>query len=1089
MCSCGGGAVGSELVGLEIASAETTFAWDTSVRVRAIGTYANGTAQDLTSSVDWSTGDPTVAVISGDGCDSRIVDGIDSGTTLVFARSGEVEGLALVSVTAAELEALEITAAGQAAVGTSISYFATGVFSDGSTQDMTDGAVWSSSDESVLVFASGVCDPGRASALSAGSATVSAAVDGVAVEVEAAVLALAVTAVEVAPQSPQIAAGSTVQLTATATFSDDSTQDVTEDADWGSDDASVVTVSNQAGERGLATSVDSGSTVVRATLGSAEGTALFEVTEAVLTSVAVTPTHPSIAAGTSAELTATGGYSDGSTQDLTHLVTWSSADTEVVTVSNADGGRGIATGVASGTTEVSATLEGVTGSTDFDVTAAVLASLEVTPASPAIASGTSISLTATGTYSDGSNQDLTDLVTWTTSDASVVTVSNASGSEGRATAIDSGSAEVSAVLGGVTGTTDVEVTDATLTAVEVSPASPAMAAGTSLPLSATGIYSDATTQELTDVVTWATSDGGVVTVSNAGGSEGLATAVALGTAEVSATLGGLTGTADVEVTDAELTAIDVTPALPVLAAGTSLALTAIGTYSDATTQELTDVVTWATSDGGVVTVSNAGGSEGLATAVALGTAEVSATLGGLSGTTDVEVTDAELTALDVTPALPLLAAGTSLVLTATGTYSDATTQELTDVVTWATSDGGVVTVSNAGGSEGLATAVALGTAEVSATLGGLSGTTDVEVTDAELTALDVTPALPSLAAGTSLQLTATGTYSDASTQDLSAAVTWTSADAAVATVSNAGGSEGLVTAVAFGAAEVSAMLDGVTGTTDVDVTSAVLTSIDVTPALPSLAAGTSLALTATGTYSDASTQDLTALVTWSSDDTGVVTVSNAGGSEGLATAVAPGTADITATLGGVVGITDFDVTAAVLTSIAVSPPSPATAVGLAVALTATGTYSDASTQDLTGLVTWSSADTGVVTVSNAGGSEGLATGIAIGAAEISATLGVVVGTADLDVTAAVLTSLAITPSVPSVLLGLTLQLTATGTYSDGSMVDLTSAVTWSSDDLAIVVVSNLPGTEGVVLGVALGGADLTATYASLDASVALTVSP
>ena len=68
------------------------------------------------------------------------------------------------------------------------------------------------------------------------------------------------------------------------------------------------------------------------------------------------------------------------------------------------------------------------------------------------------------------------------------------------------------------------------------------------------------------------------------------------------------------------------------------------------------------------------------------------------------------------------------------------------------------------------------------------------------------------------------------------------------------------------------------------MTAATLVSIEVTPADPSIANGTTQQFTATGTYTDASTQDLTAAVTWSSSDEGVATISNAGGSEGLATA-------------------------------------------------------------------------------------------------------------------------------------------------------------------------------------------------------------
>jgi MSHA biogenesis protein MshQ len=91
---------------------------------------------------------------------------------------------------------------------------------------------------------------------------------------------------------------------------------------------------------------------------------------------------------------------------------------------------------------------------------------------------------------------------------------------------------------------------------------------------------------------------------------------------------------------------------------------------------------------------------------------------------------------------------------------------------------------------------------------------------------------------------------------------------------------------------------GLSGDTVLTVTPAVVTSIAVTPVAPQLLLGSTLPFTATGTYSDSSTQDLTTAVTWSSSATGVATISNAASSEGLASSVAVGTTTITATHAG-----------------------------------------------------------------------------------------------------------------------------------------------------------------------------------------------
>ncbi len=84
-----------------------------------------------------------------------------------------------------------------------------------------------------------------------------------------------------------------------------------------------------------------------------------------LVAIGVTPTNPSIAAGTTQPFMATGTYSDASTKDLTSLVAWSSSDLLVATVSNAAGQNGLATGVGVGTTTVSATFSGISGTTNL----------------------------------------------------------------------------------------------------------------------------------------------------------------------------------------------------------------------------------------------------------------------------------------------------------------------------------------------------------------------------------------------------------------------------------------------------------------------------------------------------------------------------------------------------------------------------------------------------------------------------------------------------------------------------------------------------------------------------------------------------
>jgi len=84
--------------------------------------------------------------------------------------------------------------------------------------------------------------------------------------------------------------------------------------------------------------------------------------------------------------------------------------------------------------------------------------MAITPANPSIAIGATQQFTATGTYSDGSTQNLTTAVTWSSSSTGVAAISNAAGSNGLATSVGAGSTTIKAISGSISGTTTLAVT-------------------------------------------------------------------------------------------------------------------------------------------------------------------------------------------------------------------------------------------------------------------------------------------------------------------------------------------------------------------------------------------------------------------------------------------------------------------------------------------------------------------------------------------------------------------------------------------------------------------------------------------------------
>jgi plastocyanin len=140
---------------------------------------------------------------------------------------------------------------------------------------------------------------------------------------------------------------------------------------------------------------------------------------------------------------------------------------------------------------------------------------------------------------------------------------------------------------------------------------------------------------------------------------------------------------------------------------------------------------------------------------------------------------------------------------------------------------------------------------------------------------------------------------------------------------------------------------GISGTITV-VPVASLTSITVTPANTTIAPGNTEQYMATGHVSDNTDADITNQVTWDSSNTAVATISNAAGSQGLATGVTPGTSTITAKEGTLAsGPVTLTVTPAAPVMIMVSPTNPSVIPGQTEQFMAMGMYSDNSTQDLT----------------------------------------------------------------------------------------------------------------------------------------------
>ncbi|HMG69747.1 MAG TPA: Ig-like domain-containing protein, partial [Gemmatimonadaceae bacterium] len=440
--------------------------------------------------------------------------------------------------------------------------------------------------------------------------------------------------------------------------------------------------------------------------------------------------------------------------------------------------------------------------------------------------------------------------------------------------------------------------------------------------------------------------------------------------------------------------------------------------------------------------------------------------GGSFGTA---VTPAPVASVTVSPSAASVVVGATQQLTAT--TKDSTDAVLTGrSVTWSSSNTAFATVD----ANGLVTGVAAGSATITATSEGKSGTSAITVTATSVPVATVTvdPTSASIVTGVTQQLTATTT--DAAGNTLTGRnIAWTSDVGSVATVD---ASTGLVTGVGSGTATITATSEGKSGTAVITVTAVSVATVTVSPSSASVVVGNTQQLTAV--MKDAGGAVLTGRnVTWSSGNAAATVDAN-----GLVTTVSVGSATITATSEGKTGTSAITVTAVPVATVTVSPASSSVTAGATEQLTATA--KDANDNVLTGRsITWNSNNTGMASVD---ANTGVVTGVTAGGpAMITATSEGKSGTASVVVTPAPVASVAVSPSSATVAVGGVQPLSATLKDANNNVLTGRSVV-WSSDASSVASVNTV---TGVVTGVGLGSARITATSEGKSGTSSITVTP
>jgi Bacterial Ig-like domain (group 2) len=276
---------------------------------------------------------------------------------------------------------------------------------------------------------------------------------------------------------------------------------------------------------------------------------------------------------------------------------------------------------------------------------------------------------------------------------------------------------------------------------------------------------------------------------------------------------------------------------------------------------------------------------------------------------------AELTSITIeavnnapTEGTVVIAAQTLQQFKATGHYSDWTTADLTSSADWRSSDSSIAAISSTTHGLYAAAVASSGTCTVTAAYQRITASVQLYIKNLPLQSITVSPASAIMHWNLALQFTATGIFSNGtetiSGQDITTVVSWSSSMPAIVSIDDATNKGLANTNNTSGSAVITAQWNGITSPgAMVFVSAEPLESIIITAPpstfLRAICGDTSntpkVQLTAMGRFGDGSEEDVTAQVVWQSLNPEVVTVDN----NGLVTALAPGDATVSATVGDI----------------------------------------------------------------------------------------------------------------------------------------------------------------------------------------------
>jgi uncharacterized protein YjdB len=517
---------------IEISSNYSSISTDGEIEFYLTGIYSYSIVRDLTPYASWSSADESLASVDASGVMSPVADGLVS----IRANYRGQNASKAVTINSATISSISITPPSASLTsGGLLDFRATGIYSDGSTRDLTRKVTWSSSDSAVSVDDS--VTKGRITGVSAGSATITADYGAVSSTASASVSAASLSSIEISPVISSASVGVTTQFYATGINDDSSHDDITSFVNWSSSDSSIASIDSD----GLLSRHLVGSVTISATYAAVSAQVSASVLGATLSEIEISPDAFSMPAGILHNYVATGIYTDGSREDLSDQVIWSSSDSAVASIDNGASSKGLVEALSAGSSTIGATYASISKTTSLSVSGNTIVSLRVEPESVLMTNDLNKQFTLIGLDSDSNEYDLTEQALWQSSNAVLGLMSNLDGSKGLLNNLYDGSVNASSTITasyqGLSAAASVMVAPATVSEIWINPVSIEVSTMSSTQFSVIANFDDGASMDVTSYVTWASEDSLVASVSNAYLTPGLVSALSEGTTNIKAILG------------------------------------------------------------------------------------------------------------------------------------------------------------------------------------------------------------------------------------------------------------------------------------------------------------------------------------------------------------------------------------------------------------------------------------------------------------------------------------------------------------------------------------------------------------------------